>query len=491
MNKTFSKKIVLTISLVVAISNHKINAIIPLHPIIKALIYSLVYWENPIGRAIKNNENIDVIKALIDICGASLNPSKNIDGLPPICQAAKKQDIALIRLLLEKGANIDIQSNVMTRQQTPLHIATSKNNNYLAHLLLIKYLANPTIKMSDGQTVLHIAARNGDLTIVKLLAKYFIKNNNLQSQQNATTVCGFTPLHIAAQYGQFPLLLYLVNNSNVNLVDKRKRSPLHYACELGRKDIIKYLILNGANPTIEDKHNKTPLILTVKSKNIHAVQTLIKFGVPIDAGVINKSAIPNDIKNYLNFAIGFLTPENSVFEKFIDDKLNVPNTIDKKENLKKMLILCMARNTFYLNRLHTIIMKKKSSEDRIKIGFRYENIKQLYFKMAINTPKLFRNKWLYEYFNGCKTDLLDNNYENDIEWEMHEHLKSPQLKGFKKFYKKNFLFYFNMYKLKINLTTKNIKNYDISALKKKNFIDIQVTVPVHCIQPVIDITTKR
>ncbi|KAM9999796.1 hypothetical protein ACTFIZ_008265 [Dictyostelium cf. discoideum] len=57
------------------------------------------------------------------------------------------------------------------------------------------------------------------------------------------------------------LLDYLIKNGmvNVNQVDDKQRSGLHFAVCKNKQDVVQYLLENGANPTLKDINNNTPL----------------------------------------------------------------------------------------------------------------------------------------------------------------------------------------------------------------------------------------
>ena len=77
----------------------------------------------------------------------------------PLMMAASKDDIEMIELLLDKGANIDHKANV--DGWTALHQAANYLKNR-AVKLLIKRGADTHIKNNDGKTALDVAKQFSD-----------------------------------------------------------------------------------------------------------------------------------------------------------------------------------------------------------------------------------------------------------------------------------------------------------------------------------------
>lgn len=82
-------------------------------------------------------------------------------------------------------------------------------------------------------------------------------------------------LHAAAQGGNVHLVRYLLNRKDwklkINTHDAINRTPLHYACLFGNRQIAKLLVRRGADPTFEAPHSvemntqTTPLLACVLS----------------------------------------------------------------------------------------------------------------------------------------------------------------------------------------------------------------------------------
>lgn len=98
--------------------------------------------------------------------GADIHvPSKNELGVSPIHAAVAAGNLVITALLLEKGANPNVQQS---NGATPLHAAVFSNNLTMTELL-IKYNASVSIPMKDGKTPLDLALEHNHAEILRLL----------------------------------------------------------------------------------------------------------------------------------------------------------------------------------------------------------------------------------------------------------------------------------------------------------------------------------
>ena len=96
--------------------------------------------------------------------------------------------------------------------------------------------------------------------------------------------------HECAQVGNIEILKYLLDNKHIeiDIVDEDGWTPLHYACNLSRHEVVKFLISRGANVNALDYEGKTPLSLVITDEDQrNIVITMIKNG-----------ALIKDKKNY-------------------------------------------------------------------------------------------------------------------------------------------------------------------------------------------------
>ena len=109
---------------------------------------------------------------------------------------------------------------------------------------------------SDPQSEIAKAANDGDLATVKALLK---SNPRLVFDKDMYDT---TPLHWAAQMGHKDVAeLLLANGAEVNARNKYGDTPLHFAASGGSKDVVEVLLAHGAEVNIVDRPpiSETPL----------------------------------------------------------------------------------------------------------------------------------------------------------------------------------------------------------------------------------------
>ena len=94
--------------------------------------------------------------------------SRDKHGVPALCLAARSKHRSVAALLLDFGADIDLQSE--DRGYSALMDASLAGSLELVDLLLSRG-ANPNLVSKDGQTALVVAVGKGDLPISSLLLK--------------------------------------------------------------------------------------------------------------------------------------------------------------------------------------------------------------------------------------------------------------------------------------------------------------------------------
>ena len=76
---------------------------------------------------------------------------------------------------------------------------------------------------------------------------------------------------------------YLDSGSEVDVLNDRGETPLHYAATFGFKEVAQILINKGANIESKNIDGMTPLHLSAQSRNINVAELLITKGANVNA----------------------------------------------------------------------------------------------------------------------------------------------------------------------------------------------------------------
>ena len=155
------------------------------------------------------------------------------------------------QILFTNVINDDIHSQdnqTVIKKGDLLFKAIRKNNIHMVQLLLDAG-ADINIQTKEGNTPLHIAVNNTELVRMLIAAgtDINIKNN-----------VGKTPLHWAALHERAEVARMLIKaGANVNIQDKYDNTPLRDAAAINSTEVARMLIDAGADLNIQDADGET------------------------------------------------------------------------------------------------------------------------------------------------------------------------------------------------------------------------------------------
>lgn len=243
------------------------------------------------------NENIDVDAQWI-LQGKSVEPDKKISS-------------KLNKLILNENQNLE-EIISLTKQNYQIHQLNEAlykaviENNYIEVDKLIRQGATAHTNQnlngrelllynSQQNTPLHLAAINGAIRIINLLAAK-------GASMNARNRFGQTPLHLAVYHSKNDVIdLLLQHGTVIDAVDNEGGTPVSWATYLGFLEITELLIKKGANLFYSDIQGNTPLhwacyrghndvIKYLLNHNVNAKAQNSKQQTPIDIAILNGHA---------------------------------------------------------------------------------------------------------------------------------------------------------------------------------------------------------
>lgn len=194
--------------------------------------------------------------------GSDVNEIGDIQRSTPLSQAANWGQNEIVRLLLEKGADVEA---VDRRQARALHYAARAGNEDILKMLLEKY-ADIKAKDGQGQTVL-FWTRKPD--VVRLLINY-------GADVNEETYQKWTRLILAAYNGEEEIARCLLNaGARTETKDAFGLTPLLRAVEGGHPSVVRLLLEKGADTNARDESGRTALALAIELENDEIKNLLI------------------------------------------------------------------------------------------------------------------------------------------------------------------------------------------------------------------------
>ena len=174
---------------------------------------------------------------------------KDNDGETALYLAVKKENEALVRLLVDRGADVQAKDNY---GMTVLHCAAERGNEAVVRLL-VDSGADVKAKDYNGNSPLHWAAERGSEAVVRLLVD---KGADVKAKGKD----GDTVLHWAAVIGNEAVVRLLVDSgADVKVKDNNGKSVLHLAAKRGNEAVVRLLVDSGADMKAKDNKKRIAL----------------------------------------------------------------------------------------------------------------------------------------------------------------------------------------------------------------------------------------
>lgn len=217
--------------------------------------------------------NQEVAVLLLDRGGCA--EARDAHRLTPVHNAAAEGHAPVLQLLLDRGGDADAKDE---DGATPLYFA-AKSGHANAARVLIDRGARVDEPDTQGNTPLVAAANAGCVPLVRLLvnahAKVDAKGKAARTPLFWATAVetaealveagaavqardqwGNSPLHVAAERGNAPLVEFLLaRGADANAMNGKGRTALHWAAD---RQVVEVLLRNGADPVRRDKGGMTP-----------------------------------------------------------------------------------------------------------------------------------------------------------------------------------------------------------------------------------------
>jgi tetratricopeptide (TPR) repeat protein len=200
-------------------------------------------------------------------------------GMTPLISSVAFGHEEMTRFLLGKGADANARASNDSSRDTALMLAADKQSTSIVKQLLERG-ANVRDYNKHGRNALHRAQGrplDNEDAIRKEVVTMILEKDR-ESLINAQCAAGKTPLHLASEYGNTPIMAFLLaQGANIEARDFGKRTSLILAIESGWPKAVKLLLERGAEQDIEDLMGRTPhMIARSNVSGSREIQALLK-----------------------------------------------------------------------------------------------------------------------------------------------------------------------------------------------------------------------
>lgn len=219
-----------------------------------------------------NTENYSPLRMAMTLGGEvqdwilSSEVIKDFDGIgnTPLHYAAEWQLDSAVSVLLEKGANPNVQNS---NGETPLFNAV-KTDSTSTLRILIQSGCNKEIRDFLGNTALHACVRYDAKNSAVILISSGI-------DVNAQNISGKTALHEASRAGKIPMVTLLLDNgANINSTDATGKTVLIDSIQSNNVELVKLLISKGASPLIQEMYGRNAYHEAAESGNLELIKLI-------------------------------------------------------------------------------------------------------------------------------------------------------------------------------------------------------------------------
>jgi ankyrin repeat protein len=194
---------------------------------------------------------VSVARVLLQHMGPQALQETDRRGMTALHWAACRGHGETVSFLISEGAQANSRDN---SGRTPLLWASHKGRTGVVQML-VQHMGKQAVQETDnsGVTALHFAANGGHEETAAFLISQGAQCSSRAAQE-------LTPLMVACEKGRLGVVRLLLHHKGpeaLREMDASGKLPLHWACVKGHGEVVRALLIGGADPTITDNRGRT------------------------------------------------------------------------------------------------------------------------------------------------------------------------------------------------------------------------------------------
>ena len=212
-----------------------------------------------------------------------MSPLKDFHNGTCLHLVANFGSLTMAYLILSRANSHDFVNLMDKETRTPImYSVAGKKHDILK--LLCQCGADVTLKGPDGMTVLHLAAKSGNLAATQIILENYRQVatiSKLQKFINSTDDGHWTALVWAAENGHGEIVNYLISlGADPNICDSENNTVLHWACLAGKLEAI-YPLVSNTDLNIQNIHGDTALHISSRQSKTKICMLLMAHGASL------------------------------------------------------------------------------------------------------------------------------------------------------------------------------------------------------------------
>lgn len=193
------------------------------------------------------------------------------DGLTLLHAAVSGGNILIVKYLIGKGFDVNAQT---LQGVTPIFCI--EDYNPMMFNFLIEQGANVLHRTLSNRSMIHVACRTGSFEFVQAVL-------SMRVRLDGVTNDGCNALHLAVIGGNLKLIQHLLPHFKIDCRTNAGYTPLLIAVEAEEVEIVRFLLVNGADITCQLRDERSALHLAALAGNTELCEILLTAGIPVDA----------------------------------------------------------------------------------------------------------------------------------------------------------------------------------------------------------------